>query len=640
MILHLLIIDDEEDVLEALLPGFVGDLARRLSKDPQVARASSQAGNPIPHGERINIRVSAHGYQSPKVAQYAHHWPIHLHLHLCCEKGGSFPNALKLLKEQLVAVVVSDLRFADDAVGSRAGKFFIEDVSRRNPETFGVLYSAFQRPDNFPADRFVRKGSSGNQAGEELLEKMVQGITASLNQPAIARLGRELARRGIAYQSDDFGAVLRRLYDYAALYFGPESAREPGRRRPRPTLLLDGESGTGKTELAGLLHALSERRDSPFLAATCNQLTDETFLRSILFGHLKGSFTGANTDRPGLVQSAGKGTLLLDDLHKLSEGCSVILHSFLDDGEYSHLGQDEVRMQAHAAVVCTVEGPAWEEVKREQRLPESFLYRVEQFVLRVPPLRQRPEDIAVQARAYCQEQSERIGREMELSPEGVAWLVDYGFPNGNSRKLRDFLTGLVTTYARITEYLDVEELEEYAHDTGMSGYRSGHKPGSPTSTAPPASEPSSPSSSPKEPPQESPAAPAASVSPAAGASPLRGTFWNDSENRSERDGWKGRIAELAVQAVVDELKIERRDAISHCERLFEEQFPSLWSEWNKLTRLGDEGELDIKLFDELFRYFAIFQFGSPARAAKELRMKDNALREFVYSREQKRLSNS
>ena len=246
MILHVLIVDDEEDVLESLVPGFVGDLARRLAKDPELGRVNKEAGSPLPDSGRINVRVTASGYQSAKVEEFAYLSPVHLRLHLCCEKGGSFRHALRLLREQFFAVVVSDLRFSDDLAGARAGRLFIDDVARRNPETFGVLYSAYQKPEGFPDDRFVRKGSASNLRGEQLLEKIVEGVVEYLRAPAIRRLGVELGRRGLVYQSDSFGATLRRLYDYAGLYFSDESVNEENRRRPRPTLLIDGETGTGK----------------------------------------------------------------------------------------------------------------------------------------------------------------------------------------------------------------------------------------------------------------------------------------------------------------------------------------------------------------------------------------------------------
>src|SRR5262249_33560076 len=161
------------------------------------------------------------------------------------------------------------------------------------------------------------------------------------------------------------GSLLRRLYDYAGLYFGEEPPQDQARRRPRPTLLIDGETGTGKTELAGLLHRISERRDQRFLTVDSSSLTNDSLLRSTLFGHVKGAFTDAR-DRTGMVTEAGKGILLLDDLHQLTDSGRAILHRFLDDGRYTRLGEEQLTPRyAEAALVCTVETPAWEEIKAE-----------------------------------------------------------------------------------------------------------------------------------------------------------------------------------------------------------------------------------------------------------------------------------
>src|SRR5439155_26250002 len=114
-----------------------------------------------------------------------------------------------------------------------------------------------------------------------------------------------------------FGTTLAQLFGLARL-LGVEAAAPPpsGRpRRPLPCLLLDGESGTGKRGLAALFHAASDRRKFPRVVASCNELTNETLLRSILFGHKRGAFTDARDDRPGLVATAGKGGILLDDFH-------------------------------------------------------------------------------------------------------------------------------------------------------------------------------------------------------------------------------------------------------------------------------------------------------------------------------------
>lgn len=602
MILHVLIVDDEEDVLESPIPGFLRDLSESLGKNKAFQAANQKAGHPFPADRPLNIKVSAVGYQSRRLDKYKYHSPAHIHVHLCCEKGGSFRHALRLLREQFFAVVVSDMRFSEDAAGSRAGRFFVDDVVRRHPETTGILYSAYHKPDDFPADRFVRKGSPNNLGGEDLLAKIVAGIAKYLSSPDISHLGRELQKRGLVYQSDEFGSMLRRAYDYTQLYLNADETYAGDRRRPRPMILIDGETGTGKTELAGLIHAMSSRRVHPFVSATCNQLTDEQFLRSVLFGHIRGSFSGATADRAGLVETAGRGILLLDDLHKLTDGGSVILHSFLDDGEYSHLGQDEQRRAAECAILATVETPRWEEIKSKQKLAESFINRAEQLVIRVPTLASRPDDIEYQARSYCMYFSQGVGEEMDLSPAAIAWLVDYGFPGGNSRKLRDFIKGVVAHCARVTDYIDVGEIEEFAEESKLLSR-----------------------------PEQTLSKSNASL-PVAPA-PTSSDRWNALDDPT---GWKGRIARLAVAALSEERGLSAGDATTKAKSLFESEFPKVWSQIARtLEQTGGESA-DIKLFDELLRYFVVFETGNPAKAAKLLGMKDNALREFIYSREQKR----
>ena len=603
MILHALIVDDEEDVLESPIPGFVRELADALTMSRSF-QANKQAGFPFPTAQPLNIKVSAIGYQSHRVPKYKHHSPVHIHLHLCCEKGGSFRHAQRLLREHFFAVVISDMRFSEDSLGSRAGRFFVEDIVRRNPELTGILYSAYHRPDDFPPDHFVRKGSATNLGGVELLSKMVEGFARYLAFPSINILALSFTGDGLVYQSDEFGSMLRRAYDYSRLYLDIGEDEQARHRHPRPTILIDGETGTGKTEIAGLMHAISNRRAMPFVSATCNQLTDEHFLRSVLFGHIKGAFSGATQDRPGLVETAGKGVLLLDDLHKLSDGSSVILHSFLDDGVYSHLGQDEMRNTAHCAIIATVETPRWQEIKAKGDLAESFITRVEQLVLRIPPLASRPLDIEYQSRYYCQLLSKSVGEEMELSDAAIAWLVDYGFPGGNSRRLRDFLKGVIAHFARVTDYIDEPEIEEFAQESRLL-VRS-----------------------------EKNLSPQPSLDLSRRTQAETEPVWNVLEDRSS---WTGRIARLAVTALAEELDIPANEAEQLARRLFEHDFQKLWKEFEAIThQTGVRHSIDIKLYDELFRYYAVFQTGNPAKAAKQLGMKDNALREFIYSREQKR----
>ena len=436
---HVMVVDDDPRVLDSLIPSFADDLGRGLGQDPAVGgmlRRGDPAGGPA----RSRSNSAPRLLERSAACLPAPLRPHQVHLHLVRERGGRFDLARRLLNEQLFAVVVSDLRFSDDAGGS-AGQLFVDKAHRVHPEVQGLLYSAYPRPEGFPAERFVRKGPAATiqEAGGELAAMVVAAVARHLAEPAVAafarrdrRSGDHLSVRGVRHHS---GPGLR---PGPAARLRVRTPRSGGRsRRPLPCLLLDGESGTGKRGLAALFHAASDRRKAPMAVASCNELTNETLLRSILFGHKRGAFTDARDDRPGLVATAGKGVILLDDFHRLPTACTAILHSFLEDGEYSRLGEEEVRRQAEAAAVLTVETVPWLETPALGHFPLAFLARVERLPLTVPPLRERPDDIEAQARWLVRvglgrgRGRPRAGRRRDRS------LRPLPFAESNSRELRN-----------------------------------------------------------------------------------------------------------------------------------------------------------------------------------------------------------
>ena len=431
---HVMVMDDDPRVLESLIPSCVKDLARRLGESPAVSGALRRGdpGTTI-GGTGISVKVSAHGYVSQRLTTYRHAFPHHVHLHLVREQGGRFDLARQLLNQQLFAVVVSDLRFSDDAGGQRAGQLFVEETGRIHPHVQGVLYSAYPRPGSFPADRFVRKGNDLAKAGTSTLtETIAKALERHLTDPAVSAFAAAIADQGLIYQSDAFGTTLAQIFDLARLLASESAASlSTGRlRRPLPCLLLDGESGTGKRGLAALFHAATDRRKAPMVVASCNELTNETLLRSTLFGHKRGAFTDARDDRLGLVAAAGRGVILLDDFHRLPSACTAILHSFLEDGEYSRLGEEEVRRHTEGAAVLTVETSPWLDRRRSGELPLAFLARVfERLPLTVPPLRERPDDIEAQARWLARMVSSEIGVEFELSEDAIEGFALYTSPS-------------------------------------------------------------------------------------------------------------------------------------------------------------------------------------------------------------------
>ena len=581
---HLMVLDDDPRVLESLVPGFVHDLARSLARSPASALLRRGEAGPA---RPIQVKVSAHGFESDRLASYRHRSPFHVHLHLVRERGGRFDLARRLLNEQLFAVVVSDLRFSDDAGGLRAGQLFVDEAGRVHPEVQGLLYSAYPRPEGFPSDRFVRKG--GEPGGPSLAEAVVAAFERHVAEPSVSAFAAEVADQGLIYQSDAFGKTLAQVYGLARL-LGPEASAGggPGRaRRPLPCVLLDGESGTGKRGLAAVFHAASDRRKAPMAVASCNELTNETLLRSILFGHKRGAFTDAREDRLGLVASAGRGVLLLDDFHRLPTACSAILHSFLEDGEYTRLGEEEVRRHTEAAGVLTVETAPWAERRRSGELPAAFLARVERLPVIVPPLRDRPEDVEAQARWLVGVVSAELGAEVELDDEAIERLRALPFAESNSRELRNVIERAVYRHHRESDLMTWENLRPFLARPQESGVSAGP--------------------------------PAGSARPAALPAP------ND---------WQRRLRALAGKIAAKGTGLSADEASALVASLFDEKLPATWAAIEAArTPRPDAPPIPLPVWEDLWRCFAVSWLGGPSPAEKALGIPANTLRQWINDRE-------
>ncbi|NIC06399.1 sigma-54 interaction domain-containing protein [Billgrantia bachuensis] len=201
-------------------------------------------------------------------------------------------------------------------------------------------------------------------------------------------------------------------------------------------VLLQGETGTGKDRVARAIHQLSARSQGAFMAINCAAIP-ESLLESELFGHAKGAFSGADRAREGLISQADGGTLFLDEIGDMPLPLQAKLLRVLENGRYRPLGASEER-RADLRLVAATHQPLRERI-RDQRFRADLYYRLGQFPLTLPPLRERSEDIAELAEAFVADFCIREGRDdMGITPAALRMLRERDYP-GNVRELKNLI---------------------------------------------------------------------------------------------------------------------------------------------------------------------------------------------------------
>ncbi|MGZ3661236.1 MAG: sigma 54-interacting transcriptional regulator [Bdellovibrionota bacterium] len=206
----------------------------------------------------------------------------------------------------------------------------------------------------------------------------------------------------------------------------------------RVSVLIQGESGTGKELIAHRIHRQSDRLDKPFVTINCGAL-QESLLESELFGHEKGSFTGAVAQKIGLAETADGGTLFLDEIGEMSLNIQAKLLRFLQEGEmYRVGGKQPIRVDVR--VLSATNRDLENEVKNG-RFREDLFYRLNTITLRVPPLRKRPEDVAMLVRYFLDHSRYGSSRALNVDPKAMNALKNYAWP-GNIRELQNMIEQL------------------------------------------------------------------------------------------------------------------------------------------------------------------------------------------------------
>lgn len=207
-------------------------------------------------------------------------------------------------------------------------------------------------------------------------------------------------------------------------------------RRVAPTsatVFIRGESGTGKEIIAQAIHELSDRRDMPFVPVNCGAMSPQ-LIESELFGHEKGSFTGAVRDHKGVFERARGGTLFLDEVTEMPVDLQVKLLRVLETRRFARVGGDG-EMEADVRIVASTNQCPETEVKKG-RFRADLLYRLQVFPIALPPLRDRAGDVRELARYFLRKMNEHEGGNLDFSEEALQTLESYFWP-GNLRELKN-----------------------------------------------------------------------------------------------------------------------------------------------------------------------------------------------------------
>ncbi len=261
------------------------------------------------------------------------------------------------------------------------------------------------------------------------------------------RLDAERKIRSLTVETEYLREEIRTMHNFDEIIGKSESMRRVMRdveevADTNATVLILGETGTGKELIARAIHSASQRRDKPLIKVNCAAIPP-TLIESEFFGHEKGAFTGATSKRDGRFAIADRGTIFLDEIGELPLDLQVKLLRVLQEGEFEPVGSSQTR-RVDVRVITATNRNLYHEVKNG-RFREDLFYRLNVFPIVVPPLRERRDDIPLLASAFAKTFAQRMGRTIQpLSREDAERLKSYDWP-GNVRELLNVIERAVIT---------------------------------------------------------------------------------------------------------------------------------------------------------------------------------------------------
>jgi len=337
----------------------------------------------------------------------------------CAENGR---QAISILNKTDFDLLLCDMR-----LGDIPGLEVLKAAKKKNPHIVVIMISAYATTETAV--------EAMNEGAFDYVPKPFD------NEELRQNIAKALALKTVEHEKEIIDEELKQT-----LHFGKIIGNCPGMIRiydlirqvakTKTNVLISGESGTGKELIAQAIHEQSDRKDQPFVVINCAGIP-ETLMESELFGHKKGSFTGATQDKKGLFETGDRGTIFLDEIGELTLQLQVKLLRVIQERNFSVVG-GTAPISVDIRIVSATNKSLEEEVIAG-RFREDLFYRLNVIELRVPPLRERKEDLRLLAQHFLEKYSREMGKEIsKISSYAIDFLQKYDFP-GNVRELENLM---------------------------------------------------------------------------------------------------------------------------------------------------------------------------------------------------------
>lgn len=366
-------------------------------------------------------------------------------------------QALKKIKKIDYDLILSDIR-----LGDITGLEVLKEAKNKNDDTVVIMISAYSTTEiaveamNQGAYDFVPKPFDNKELKQTIAKALELKTLEEEKMTTSSELRDSIHFNRIIGKSPGMVAIYKRIEQIGVT---------------KTNVLISGESGTGKELIARAIHENSDRRDLPFVVVNCGGIPD-TLIESEFFGHVKGSFTGAVTDKKGLFEAANKGTIFLDEIGELSPVLQVKLLRAVQETTVKRVGGTE-EVAVDVRIISATNKKLEQEVI-EGNFREDLFFRLNVIPIKVPPLRDRKGDVELLAKHFTEKYSLQMGKDIvKLSSYAIDFLNKYSFP-GNVRELENLIersVALSSTNIILPESLTISMHKRRRWVEGIKGRR-------------------------------------------------------------------------------------------------------------------------------------------------------------------------